>query len=375
MPEEQQQPSPAEFNRRVIAEFRQNAGRVGGPFDGAPLVLVTSTGTRTGRRHTTPTMYLRDNGRIVVFASNAGFDHNPAWFHNISADARVTVEIAADSATEAEADQPDTTRDGVTNLDATRDGVTTLDAIATVLHGAERDRLYARQARLVPAFADYEAKTERIIPVVALRPLRPAGDGARAYALSEELVHIHDGMRRELADIRAQLGTAAGTATAQAGAHTGGGAEVDTGAHSEVDTEASGKATAHPRAYTLAHTGADTETGGTATPHTEVGAELRSRCLAFCAGLHEHHTKEDGSAFPPLEERFPELAPALARLRAEHTAVARINADLTALLAEDSCTDPATLRARFDELSGELEDHFDYEEAQLATSLDTLFPR
>lgn len=315
-----QQPSPADFNRRVIAEFRENTGKVGGPFEGAPLLLLTTTGAKTSRRHTTPTMYLRDGGRLLVFASNAGFDHHPAWFHNVSADPRVTVEIGAGDG------GPEGGTGGV-------DRVETLDAIATVLHGEERDRLYARQAELVPAFADYQAKTERLIPVVALRRVGPGGtngpDGSRARALSEELVHIHDGMRRELADLRTRIGASL--------------------------------------------PGPTTSEGGR-SPVAGLDAELRARCLTFCAGLHEHHIREDDTAFPPLEQRFPALTPVIARLREEHTVVARINADLTALLEGDGGTDPVKLRARFDELSAELEDHFNYEEEQLSGSLDIAFP-
>ena len=131
-----------DFNRTIIDEFRANGGKVGGQFEGAPMVLITTTGAKSGQPRTNPLMYLPDGDRVVIFASKAGAPTNPDWFHNIVANPQVTVEIGADR----------------------------YEARATVVSGDERDELYARQAAAYPGFADYAANTERVIPVVVLEP-------------------------------------------------------------------------------------------------------------------------------------------------------------------------------------------------------------
>ncbi|MGI8331756.1 nitroreductase family deazaflavin-dependent oxidoreductase [Actinomadura scrupuli] len=132
--------APDNWNQKIIEEFRANAGKVGGPFEGADLVLLTTTGARTGKRHTVPLMSLRDGDRIIVAASAAGAPSHPAWYHNMLADPQVTVET----------------------------GTSTLQATAAVIEGEERDRLYASFVEIAPGFGDYQAKTSRVIPVVAL---------------------------------------------------------------------------------------------------------------------------------------------------------------------------------------------------------------
>jgi deazaflavin-dependent oxidoreductase (nitroreductase family) len=135
-----QPPSAENFNSKVIREFRENNGKVGGPFEGAPVLLLTSTGAKSGQERVSPMMYLQDGTRLVVFASKAGAPTNPDWYHNLVAHPDASVEVG-------------TERFGVR---------------ATVLSGAERDSLYAQQAKLYPGFAEYEAKTTRTIPVIAL---------------------------------------------------------------------------------------------------------------------------------------------------------------------------------------------------------------
>jgi deazaflavin-dependent oxidoreductase (nitroreductase family) len=132
----------SDFNRKVIDEFRTNEGRVGGMFEGAPVLLLTSTGAKSGEQRTTPVVYQQDGARMVIFASKAGAPENPAWFHNLRANPAATVEVGPD----------------------------TLDVEAIVVEGDERDRLFRKQAELMPQFADYEQKTTRQIPVVALQP-------------------------------------------------------------------------------------------------------------------------------------------------------------------------------------------------------------
>jgi deazaflavin-dependent oxidoreductase (nitroreductase family) len=133
-------PDVNEFNRSIIEEFRANDGEVGGPFEGAPVLLLTTIGAKSGERRTTPVMYLPDDGRMVVFASKAGAPTNPAWYHNLVANPRATVEV----------------------------GTETVDVDAVVTEGQERERLYNRQADLYPQFGEYARKTTRQIPVVAL---------------------------------------------------------------------------------------------------------------------------------------------------------------------------------------------------------------
>jgi deazaflavin-dependent oxidoreductase (nitroreductase family) len=133
-----------EFNRKVIEEFRANDGKVGGQFEGAPVLLLTTTGAKSGQQRTTPVVYQQDGERLVVFASKAGAPENPAWYHNLRANPTATVEVGAD----------------------------TLEVQAIVTDGDERERLFRRQIELMPRFAEYEQKTTRRIPVVALQPKR-----------------------------------------------------------------------------------------------------------------------------------------------------------------------------------------------------------
>lgn len=132
-----------DFNRQIIQEFRANNGKVGGPFEGARLLLLTTTGARSGARHTVPLGYLDDEaGRMLVIASAGGAPNHPAWYHNLRANPRVTVET----------------------------GVHTIEAEATVLEGEDRDRVFARAVEADPGWAAYEARSGRVLPVVALTP-------------------------------------------------------------------------------------------------------------------------------------------------------------------------------------------------------------
>ncbi|MEV4238771.1 MULTISPECIES: nitroreductase family deazaflavin-dependent oxidoreductase [unclassified Nocardia] len=129
-----------DFNAQVINEFRANAGQVGGMFEGAAMVLITTIGAKSGRQVTSPLVYLPDGERIVLIASNGGADKHPAWYHNLRANAEFTVELGTESYT----------------------------AKAEVVTGAERDELYARMVEIMPGFGEYQAKTSRVIPVVAV---------------------------------------------------------------------------------------------------------------------------------------------------------------------------------------------------------------
>ena len=129
-----------DWNATIIAEFRANEGRVGGPFEGAPVLLLHTTGAKSGQERINPIMYLDFEGKRYVFASYAGAPTDPDWYHNLVANPKVTVEV----------------------------GTETFEAIATPVSLEERDRVYPVQAELFPNFAEYETKTTRKIPVVEL---------------------------------------------------------------------------------------------------------------------------------------------------------------------------------------------------------------
>jgi deazaflavin-dependent oxidoreductase (nitroreductase family) len=130
-------------NKNIIEEFRTNEGRVGGMFEGAPLLLLHTTGRRSGDERVNPLMYLPDGDRWVIFASKGGHIAHPHWLHNVEANPDATIEV----------------------------GVETIPVKARVLReGPERDELFARQVATYPQFGEYEKKTKghRTIPVIVL---------------------------------------------------------------------------------------------------------------------------------------------------------------------------------------------------------------
>jgi len=131
-----------DFNNKIIEEFRSNNGKVSGQFEGAPMLLLHTTGRKTGTERVHPMMYLELDGRRFVFASKAGAPTNPAWYDNLVADPDVKVEIGSE----------------------------TYEAKAAPLAGSDRDRVYTEQASRFPGFAEYQEKTDRVIPVVELTP-------------------------------------------------------------------------------------------------------------------------------------------------------------------------------------------------------------
>ena len=132
-----------DFNAKNIAEFRANHGRVGGQFEGAPMLILQTVGAKSGQPRTNIMTYLEDGDRYLIFASNAGADTHPAWYHNVAANPEVRIEVGDDA----------------------------FDAVATAFDGAERDEKYAEQVRRYPGFGEYQEKTSRTIPVVALVPV------------------------------------------------------------------------------------------------------------------------------------------------------------------------------------------------------------
>jgi deazaflavin-dependent oxidoreductase (nitroreductase family) len=131
----------ANFNRDLIDQFRANGGEIKeGMFKGAPILLLTTRGAKSGNTYTTPLVYTRDGDRYVVIASKGGAPTHPAWFHNILAHPNPTIEV----------------------------GDERFETRASVPEGDERKRLYDAQATLMPNFAEYQSKTTRQIPVVVL---------------------------------------------------------------------------------------------------------------------------------------------------------------------------------------------------------------
>ncbi|WP_197358527.1 nitroreductase family deazaflavin-dependent oxidoreductase, partial [Streptomyces clavuligerus] len=207
---------------------------------------------------------------------------HPAWYHNLVADPRVTVES----------------------------GVFTYEAEAVVLTGEERDRAFARAVEAEPGWAEYQAKTERTLPVVALDEI-PGPPRVAAASVGEMLRAVHDGFRHEIGLIRAEIAA-----------------------------------------------------GGPA-----LGAQLRINCLTLCQGLGQHHTGEDAMMFPALAGRDPGLAPVLDRLREEHERIADILAELQRVVSADGA-DRERVAREVDRLADELEGHLRYEEEQLIPLLD-----
>jgi len=129
-----------DFNARIIAEFRENGGKVGPPFEGAPLVLLHSIGAKSGEERISPLMSFPDADGWVIVASKGGAPTNPAWYYNLLANPETTVEFGSE----------------------------TYDVTASVLSEQERAPLWAEITASNPGFAGYEAKTERTIPLVRL---------------------------------------------------------------------------------------------------------------------------------------------------------------------------------------------------------------
>jgi len=132
-----------DWNSKIIEEFRANGGRVGGQFEGAPLLLLHTVGARTGQQRVNPMMYQQVTNGYAVFASKGGAPTNPDWYHNVLAHPRVTAEI----------------------------GTGTVELLARVAEGEEREQIWAAQKAAYPGFADYERNTTRQIPVIILQPV------------------------------------------------------------------------------------------------------------------------------------------------------------------------------------------------------------
>ncbi len=130
----------ADFNAEIIKEFRDNKGTVGGMFGSMQLLLLTTTGAKSGKSYTNPLAYTMDGDKYVIVASKGGAPTNPDWYHNLVANPTVTVEVGAEK----------------------------FEATAHQAHGAERQKLFDQHAVAYPTFNDYKAKTNRQLPVFAI---------------------------------------------------------------------------------------------------------------------------------------------------------------------------------------------------------------
>lgn len=135
--------SRADFNSQVIEEFRANDGRVGGTFEGKPLLLLHHAGAKSGKSRVNPLAYQRDGYRYVVFASKGGAPRNPDWYYNLRANPNVRIEVGSE----------------------------TIDVVASEASGAERERLFRTQVEREPQFGEYQEKAGRVIPVIVLTPV------------------------------------------------------------------------------------------------------------------------------------------------------------------------------------------------------------
>jgi deazaflavin-dependent oxidoreductase (nitroreductase family) len=138
--EQYSRPDMGGWNQQIIEEFHANGGKVGGPFEGIPLLLLTTTGAKSGKQRTTPVGYMPDGESYIIFSTNGGGPKNTDWYYNLLAHPEATIEV----------------------------GTETIEVNAVEVKGQERDQLWARQLEHAPVFAEYEAKTTRTIPVIAL---------------------------------------------------------------------------------------------------------------------------------------------------------------------------------------------------------------
>ncbi|MDT0268872.1 nitroreductase/quinone reductase family protein [Streptomyces sp. DSM 44915] len=169
------------FQQSVIEEFRANGGRVGGPFEGGDLLLLTTTGARTGTERTTPLGYVRHAGALLVVASAGGAPRHPAWYHNLLAHPLVRVELGTD----------------------------TFEALAVPAEGARRAELFEAVTLAAPGYLDYQRQTSRPLPVVELAPAEPADWTASGPPtnLADKLLEVHGWLRGQLRQVTAEVET------------------------------------------------------------------------------------------------------------------------------------------------------------------------
>ncbi|MCX5192788.1 nitroreductase/quinone reductase family protein [Streptomyces sp. NBC_00249] len=169
---------PTSFNQSVIEEFRARQGKVGGPFEGSDLLLLTTTGAVSSTAHTTPLGYVRHGSALLVVGSNLGAARHPDWYHNLLAHPEVRVELGAD----------------------------TFEALAVPAEGTRREELFAEVLRVAPGYGDYQDRTARPLPVVVLEPAEPEGWQApgEVTTLAGKLLEVHTWLRAQLRHVSAE---------------------------------------------------------------------------------------------------------------------------------------------------------------------------
>ncbi|MGW0546240.1 nitroreductase/quinone reductase family protein [Streptomyces altiplanensis] len=170
---------PTSFNQSVIEEFRANGGKVGGPFAGEDLLLLTTTGAKSGKETTTPLGYVRHGDSLVIVGSNLGAPRHPDWYHNLLAHPVVRVEA----------------------------GIRTFEALAVPAEGARREELFEHVVRVAPGYGDYQALTTRPLPVVVLERAEPDGweEPVEVRSLADKLLEVHTWLRGQLRQVRAEV--------------------------------------------------------------------------------------------------------------------------------------------------------------------------
>jgi deazaflavin-dependent oxidoreductase (nitroreductase family) len=171
-------PHPNPFQQSVIEEFRANGGRVGGPFEGGDLLLLTTTGAKSGKPTTSPLGYVRHGEHLMVVGSAGGADRHPAWYHNLLARPTVTVEI----------------------------GTEKYQVVAVPAEGARRDELFAHIVELLPGYGDYQRGTTRTLPVVLLERVdhHPESGPIVVRTLADKVLEIHTWLRGQLKHVQAE---------------------------------------------------------------------------------------------------------------------------------------------------------------------------
>ncbi|MBT2367958.1 nitroreductase family deazaflavin-dependent oxidoreductase [Streptomyces sp. ISL-10] len=167
------------FNQWVIEEFRANEGKVGGPFEGSDLLLLTTTGAKSGEERTTPLGYIRHERGLLVVGSNLGGPRHPDWYHNLLAHPLVQVET----------------------------GTEEYEAVAVPAEGNDRDQLFAHVVQSEPGYGEYQENTDRLLPVVVLERSDPApGEGpGEVRNLADKLVEVHVWLRGQLRHVSAEV--------------------------------------------------------------------------------------------------------------------------------------------------------------------------
>ncbi|MFE5257337.1 nitroreductase/quinone reductase family protein [Streptomyces coelicoflavus] len=171
---------PTSFHQSVIDEFRASGGKVGGPFAGGDLLLLTTTGARSGAARTTPLGYVRHHDSLLVVGSNLGGPRHPGWYHNLLAHPVVRVEVGTES----------------------------FEALAVPAERARREELFAHVVRVAPGYGDYQARTARLLPVVVLERAEPEeweGRPREVRTLADKLLEVHTWLRAQLRQVRAEV--------------------------------------------------------------------------------------------------------------------------------------------------------------------------